>query len=190
VNVTRSVGGVVLAVSLTASTSVAQASSWTLTQEVIQQPIEGMPLTCWNEDDFHQRQWGGDLSSTFTATEQLCDDATDGVSSGGEGLYAYLSEYGRSTSPLRIVAPDGSFHQAQLMGTTRFKGKTRYDWAVCWVPPYSISTNTSPEQLTGGTWTWTVNGPFTSGGLGAYVLMTDAPFQQMYCPLDQQNLRP
>lgn len=189
-NVTQTVGGVVLAVTLTAAPATAQASTWTLSQEVIQQPIQGMPLDCWNEDDFHQRQWGGDLSASFTATEQLCDDATNGVSAGGEGLYAYLQEYGLSSSPLRIFAPDGSAHQAELVGTARFKGKTRYDWAVCWVPPYSISTNTSTEQLAGGTWTWTLTSPFTSGGLSAYVLMTDAPFQQMYCPLDQQNLRP
>lgn len=151
------------------------------------------PSWCLNEDDYDLRSFSGSLSGSYSTSYQLCDPSADyynGVwwDAGGEGLQADVYVVGQ-LSGLTITAPDGTSHGAVLMGQTSSKGVTTYHYAVCYVPPYYVSTDTGTNPLAGGTWQVTLSGQMSSASWTTRDNMTDVTFQNTYCPTSEQNLR-
>jgi hypothetical protein len=66
------------------------------------------------------------------------------------------------------------------------KGVSYYE--VCVVPPYYGATDTGTSPLAGGAWTVTLSGSISSATWQAQVTMTDVNFQQVSCPVSQQNI--
>ena len=150
------------------------------------------PPWCKAEDDYDFRYFSGSLSGTYSTSYQLCDSSTDyynGVwwDSGGEGLQADVYVVGQ-LSDLAITAPDGTVHHAVLMGQSTSKGTTTSHYAVCYVPPYSLATDTGGMHLVGGTYQVTLSGQISSASWTTRDNMTNVTFQQTYCPPSEQNL--
>jgi hypothetical protein len=157
-------------------------------------PNPAAPTTCLNEDDYHQRTWGGTLSGNFSATERLCDSNVDysgGIwwDAGGIGLQASVDVVG-ALSDLTISSPQGDSHHAALVSSSTTKGVTTNRYEVCYVPAYSISTDTGGAPLPGGTWQITLSGNVTKATYSVTAAMTDVTFQQQNCPASGQNLTP
>jgi hypothetical protein len=152
------------------------------------------PAWCLNEDDYQQPVYSGSLSGSYTANQQLCNPSVDyynGIwwGAGGIGLKSDVYVVGQ-LSDLTITAPDGTAHHAVLMGQSISKGMTTSHYAVCYCPPYSIAFDTGGTPLLGGTWQITLSGQISSARWAINLQMTDAPFQQAYCPSAEQNLSP
>jgi hypothetical protein len=166
-----------------------------LTREYVSNsPNQWAPTWCLNEDDWHKRSWSGSLRGSFTATEQICDSSVDysgGIwwNGGGIGLHADVYASGTVTD-VAITSPNGAIHHGQLVSTTTSKGSSTNHYAVCYVPPYSRSSNTAGGFLPGSTWQISVSGDISNVNYSIEARMTDAPFQQQACPVDQQNLTP
>lgn len=155
-------------------------------------PNQYAPTWCLNEDDWHKRTWSGSLSGNLTVTEQVCDSNADysgGIwwDGGGIGLHADIYSSG-SLNALTITSPEGLIHDGVLIGSTTSKGKTINHYAVCFVPPYTVSSNTTNGFLRGGLWQFSISGNITNVNYSVEARMTDVPFQQQYCPASQQNL--
>lgn len=152
------------------------------------------PNWCLNEDDFHQRTWAGYLNGAFSATEQLCSPTVDysgGMywDAGGIGLQADLYVVGTLTS-LTVTSPQGVVHSGVLVGS-QYLAKQRViqkHYQVCFAPTYSISTDTGGTPLAGGAWTINLAGNFSQTSYTVTGTMTDAKYQQQYCPTSEQNL--
>jgi hypothetical protein len=140
-------------------------------------------LSCLTEDDYDQRFFSGSLNGSYSTSYQLCGLNTDGLTAGGIGLESDVWVSGQ-LADLTITSPDGSAHHAVFMGTS--KGLDHY--AVCYVPPYYLSTDTGTNPLQGGTWQFTLSGQISSVSWATRAQMTDVTFQQGYCPASQQNL--
>jgi hypothetical protein len=166
-----------------------------LVSEYVQNsPNPAAPTWCLNEDDFDQRVFSGSLSGSFSTSFDLCDPSVDysgGLwwDAGGIGLQADLYVVG-TLSDLVIVSPTGDAHHAVLVSSTTSQGVTTQHYQVCYVPPYSISTNVGGTPLTGGTWQVTLSGQISSASWTTRAHMTDATFQQANCPTSEQNLVP
>ena len=150
------------------------------------------PPWCKAEDDYDNRSFTGSLNGSYSTNYGLCNSAVDfynGLSwdAGGEGLEADVYAVGQ-VSNLSITAPDGTAHGAVLMGQSTSKGTTTYHYAVCYVPPYHLSTDTTNYPLAGGTWQVTLSGQISSANWTTRDNMTDVVFQQNYCPSSEQNL--
>jgi len=150
------------------------------------------PSWCLTEDDFDQRTFSGSLSGSYSTQFRLCDGNTDysgGISwtAGGEGIMSTVSVVG-SLADLTITAPDGTVHHAELMGSSTSPGATTNTYAVCYNPPFSLSTNTGTDPLAGGTWSVTLSGQISKVTWTATVEMAYPQYQQASCPLDEQNL--
>jgi hypothetical protein len=180
----------------------AKADTWTLLGETIDNRWPGTPTYCWSEDDFHYRNWGGSLTVPFTATEQMCDEAVDRdddgtpVGAGAEGINISFHTEGHdlpAINQLGIRAPDGTFHPAELSGTTTSHGVTQYNYTACWMPPFH---DTDPPfvnfPIAGGIYTIVVDGTFTTTNtyLTVVVRLSSPSYQRSVCPLDQQNIIP
>jgi hypothetical protein len=157
-------------------------------------PNQWAPTWCLNEDDWHKRSWSGSLRGSFTATEQICDSSVDysgGIwwNGGGTGLHADVYAGGTLTD-LAITSPNGDTQHGVLVSSTTSKGATTNHYAVCYVPPYSRSSNTAGGFLPGSTWQLSVAGDITNVNYSVEARMTDATFQQQSCPAAQQNLTP
>jgi hypothetical protein len=180
-----------LAVALFPNTATARRAVSTPFSPVYEQTHDFHQIGCWGEDDFHTREWGGTLNGSFTATEQLCDDA------GGIGLQADLEAIG-TLSDLTITSPQGETHHAVLVGSTTKKRQIINHYEVCFVPSYALANNSGGTPLSGGMWTIALSGDLTTvpyqdylswhGGFSVTAEMADVRFQQNYCPLSQQNL--
>lgn len=152
------------------------------------------PSWCLNEDDYDQSVYSGSLSGSFATSQQLCgldSDYYNGVywDAGGIGLESDVYVVGQ-LDDLTITAPDGTAHHAVLMGQSTSKGTTTYHYATCYVPTYSISTDTGGTPLAGGTWQITLSGQISSARWAVNAQMTNTTFQQTYCPTSEQNLAP
>lgn len=152
-------------------------------------PNPAAPKWCLNEDDIHSRTWAGSVNGSFSATEQLCGLASDysgGLywDAGGIGIQADLYVTGTLNS-LTITSPGGDSHSGVLVGSS---GTTSH-YQVCYMPTYSISTDTGGAPLPGGTWQVTLSGnarvTFSENARMAYV-----PTQQSGCPASEQDLVP
>jgi hypothetical protein len=157
-------------------------------------PNPAAPLWCLNEDDIDQRAFSGSLSGVFSTTYQLCNSSTDysgGVywSAGGEGIESDVYVVGQLTD-LTISAPDGTTHRGVLVGSTTSQGTTTYHYAVCYCPPYYLSSNTGTKPLPGGIWTIALSGQIATASWTTTADMTDVTFQQSHCPATEQNLLP
>jgi hypothetical protein len=152
-----------------------------------------MPSWCLSEDDYDQRVFSGSLNGSYGTTYQLCGLNTDGYTAGGIGLESDVYVVGQ-LSDVAITSPDGSVHHAVLMSTsTSGSGKnlvTTSHYAVCYVPPWSLSSDTSGAALTGGTWLITLSGQISSATWTTTATMTNVSYQQTYCPVSEQNLVP
>ena len=73
-------------------------------------------------------------------------------------------------------------------GQSTYKGVTSYSYSVCYTPLYYVASNTGTDPLPGGSWHVTVSGQLSKVSWVTKALMTDANYQQMYCPTSQQNL--
>jgi hypothetical protein len=152
------------------------------------------PSWCMSEDDIHQREWIGSLNGSFTTTEQLCGTSADYYigfywTAGGIGLQADADVVGGSAS-VTITSPSGDSHEAVLVGSTTSKGTTTYHYQACYVPAYSVSSDTGGAPLPGGTWSITLSGAIKKAYYFVNAQMTDATFQQQHCPASEQNLAP
>jgi len=152
------------------------------------------PSWCKAEDDYDYRSFSGSLSGSSTTSYRLCDSAVDyynGVwwDAGGEGLQTDVYVVGQ-LSDLTITAPDGTVHHAVLMGQSTSKGVTTNHYATCYVPPYSIASNTGGTPLAGGTWQISLSGQISNANWTTRDDMTSPTFQQTYCPTSEQNLVP
>ena len=158
---------------------------------VYSSPNPTAPSWCMNEDDIDQRTFAGSLSGSYSTSYQLCANWNDGIywSAGGEGIETDIASVG-PISDLVITSPTGDTHHAVLMGTTTSSGTTTYHYAACYMPPFSLSTNTGTNPLAGGDWTITLNGTFTSATWDTTVRMAYPSLQQAYCPASEQNLTP
>jgi hypothetical protein len=168
------------------------SSALALTSEYIyNMPNAAAPLSCLNEDDIDQRTFVGSLSGSFSTSYQLCATWNGGMywSAGGEGLETDVTSVG-PISDLAISSPAGDAHHAVLMGTTTSNGVTTYHYAACYMPPFSLSTNTGTDPLASGTWTMTLSGTFTKATWHTTVQMAYPSFQQAYCPPSEENLTP
>jgi len=150
------------------------------------------PSWCMNEDDYDQAVYSGSLNGSASRTEQLCGLSSDYYNNvywdaGGIGLESDVYVTGQ-LADLSITAPDGTVHHAVLVGQASSKGTTTYHYATCYVPTYSVSTDTGGRPLPGGTWQVALSGQSTTTRWNVNVVMTDAPFQKSYCPSAQQNL--
>ena len=151
------------------------------------------PTWCKAEDDYDFRTFTGSLNGTYSTSYQLCDPSTDYYdgtywNAGGEGLEADVSVVGQLSS-MTITAPDGTAHSAVLMSQSTSKGTTTSHYAVCYVPPYYLSSDTGTSPLSGGVWTMTLSGQISSATWTTRDDMTDVTFQHTYCPASEQNLR-
>jgi hypothetical protein len=167
-------------------------SPLTLTSEyVYTSPNPAAPSWCINEDDIDQRTFTGSLSGSYSTSYQICADWNAGIywSAGGEGIETDIS-LNSPISDLVITSPTGDGHHAVLTGTTTYNGVTTYNYAACYVPPFSLSTNTGTNPLAGGTWTITLNGTFSKATWHTTVQMAYPSFQQSNCPPSEQNLTP
>jgi hypothetical protein len=151
------------------------------------------PPWCMTEDDSNQAHYTGALNGTYAVTAQLCGLSSDYYNgmwfdAGGIGIESDVYVVGQLTD-LTITAPDGTAHHAVFMGQSTYKGVTTSHYATCFVPFYSISTDTSGGgPLPGGTWTTALSGQVSSASWYVNAQMTDAPFQQSHCPSSEQNL--
>lgn len=143
--------------------------------------------SCLTEDDYDQRNFSGSLSGSYVTSYQLCDLNSDGYTAGGIGLQSQVSVVGQ-LSDLSITAPDGSVHHAVLMGQNTSKGVTSYSYAVCYVPLYYRSSDTSSGPLRGGTWQMALTGQISNAYWTTNAEMADVNFQQSHCPTSEQNL--
>lgn len=175
------------------TTKSATATDLTLSyQYVWNSPNPAAPTWCMNEDDIDIRTWTGSLAGSFNPSDQLCDGRVDysgGLwwNAGGVGIAVDL--YGAGTlDDMRITSPLGDSHHAVLMGSSTSRGVTTYHWAACYVPGYSLLTNTGSTPLPGGTWTTTASGNLTSLRLTIDAQMAYVTFQQNHCPPSEQHL--
>jgi hypothetical protein len=157
-------------------------------------PNPSAPAWCLNEDDNHTRTWTGTLSGAFSATEKLCDRNVDFSgdiwwTAGGIGIQSDLYVVGE-LSDLVITSPLGDSHSAVFMGSSTVKRVTTDHYQVCYVPPFSVTYNVGGMPLPGGTWQIALSGTFKSAKWIERATMTDAPFQQQWCPAPDQNLVP
>jgi hypothetical protein len=175
-----------------------QQQPFSLTSEYVQNsPNPSAPTWCLNEDDFHQRAWSGYLSGTFSATEQLCSyslDFSGGTywSAGGIGLQADLYAVG-VLNGFSITSPQGVTRAGVLVGSEYLNKQhtiVQSHYQVCFVPPYSKSTDIGGTPLPGGTWTFTLAGDFSQATYKVNAQMTDVNFQLQNCPIPEQNLTP
>jgi hypothetical protein len=148
-----------------------------------------LPSWCLSEDDFDQRVFSGSLYGSSSTSYRLCDLNADGFTAGGIGLESDVTVTGQ-LSDLTITAPDGSSHHAMLMSQSTTKGVTSFRYAVCYVPPYYLSTDIGTDPLAGGTWQIALSGQISSAYWTTRAQMTNTTFQQNYCPASQQNLLP
>jgi hypothetical protein len=150
------------------------------------------PLDCLNEDDQDDRFYSGSLNGSFSSTYKMCDVIIDGLnwSAGGEGIEADVSVVG-TLSDLTITTPTGEVRHAVYMKSTTDKNVTTNYYAVCFCPPFSLTTHTGTDPVPGGTYTLTLSGNITKA---SYTTRADMAyptrFQQAYCPTSQQNLTP
>jgi hypothetical protein len=171
-------------------------------EQVRTSPNPAAPTSCLNEDDYHQRNWGGSLNGSFTTFERLCDPSVDysgGLwwDAGGIGLQADLEVTG-TLADLAITSPQGDVHHAVLVGSTTSKGQTINHYEVCFVPGYSLAHNIGGRPLPGGLWQIKLSGDVTTvpyqdylsyhGGFSVTSDMSDTVFQQQYCPASERNL--
>jgi hypothetical protein len=170
------------------SSSTSSSSTLSLSSNYVQwNPT--VSLSCLTEDDYDQRVFSGSLSGSYSTSYQLCGLNTDGLTAGGIGLESDVWVTGQLTD-LTITSPDGSLHHAVPMGQSTSKGVTSYHYAVCYAPLYYLSTDTGTNPLQGGTWQITLSGQIDSATWNTRAQMTDATFQQNYCPPSEQNLLP
>lgn len=169
--------------------STTPTTNLTLTSETVQWNPKLTSFTCLTEDDYDQRIFTGSLNGSYTTSYQLCGLDTNGLTAGGIGLQSNVSVVGQ-LSDVAITSPDGSVHHAVLMSQSTAKGSTTYNYAVCYVPLYFISTNTGTYPLAGGVWTITLSGQITSATWVTNAQMAYVGFQQNYCPSSEQNLAP
>jgi hypothetical protein len=174
--------------SASGSPGTSTSTSLSLTSATVQLNPKA-PSWCLTEDDYDQRSISGSLSGSYSTSYQLCDLNTDGVTAGGIGLESDVYVVGQ-LSDLTITSPDGSTHHAVLMGQSASKGITTSHYAVCYVPPYTLATDTSGRPLPGGTWQITISGQISNANWTTTATMTDVVFQESYCPLSEQNLVP
>jgi hypothetical protein len=158
-------------------------------ETIYNSPNPAAPKWCLNEDDIHSRTWAGSVQGSFSVTEQLCGLASDysgGIywDAGGLGIQADLYVTG-TLNALTITSPGGESHAGVLVGSS---GNTSH-YQVCYMPTYSISTDTGGMPLPGGTWQITLSGnanvTFSETSRMAYVFN-----QQSGCPASEQNLVP
>ena len=186
--------GVAVAASLVSSAAAKRAggpnppttSPLTMTSDYIYWPDTWEP-NCVTEDDIDQRTFSGSLNGSLSTTYQLCGLNTDGVTAGGEGLIATVAVVGR-LSDMTITAPDGTVRHAVEMSASTAKGVTTTRYAVCWSPPYYLTTDTSTGPLQGGSWAIGLSGQISEATWITMVTMTDVSRQQTYCPVSQQSL--
>jgi hypothetical protein len=150
------------------------------------------PDWCLAEDDSHQRAWSGALNGSFAATEQLCNPNVDYYSgiwwnAGGVGIQASVAVVG-SLSDLTITSPQGAVHHAVLTGSSTVKGVTTNYYELCYVPSWSMITNTGGGALSGGTWSITLSGNATKANYSLDSEMAYVSWQQQNCPASEQNL--
>lgn len=150
------------------------------------------PPWCFTEDDWSQRTYAGSLNGTSSTTATLCGlpaDLFNGIwwNAGGIGLESDVYVVGQ-LSDLAIAAPDGTTHHAVLVGQTTSRHTTTSHYAVCYVPPYAVATDTGGTPLPGGTWSVVLSGSLSSATWNVNLQMTDALYQQSHCPAAQQNL--
>lgn len=153
-------------------------------------PNPAAPKSCLNEDDIHSRAWAGSLNGSFSATEQLCGLSTDysgGIywDAGGIGIQADLYVTG-TPNALTITSPGGDTHSGVLVGSS---GTTSH-YQVCYMPTYSIATDTGGAPLPGGTWQITLSGNLSKVTFSETARMAYVPTQQSGCPASEQNLVP
>jgi hypothetical protein len=148
-----------------------------------------LPSWCLSEDDLDQRLFSGSLYGSSATSYRLCDLNTDGFTAGGIGLESDATIVGQ-LSGLTITAPDGSSHQAVLLSQSTTKGVTSSRYAVCYVPPYYLTTDIGTDPLAGGTWQIALSGQLSSANWTTRAQMTNTTFQQNYCPASEQNLLP
>lgn len=195
-------GALTSVVSLAVPTAAAQASPkgsgsshttptspLSLTSETVDWNPSLPGVTCLTEDDYDARVFSGSLNGSFSTTYQLCDLNADGYTAGGIGLQSDVSVVGQ-LSDLTITAPDGTVHHAVLMTQTTSRRSTTSTYAVCYVPVYYTSTNTSTDPLTGGAWQITLSGQIGSVSWQTNALMANVSFQENSCPSSEQNLSP
>jgi len=174
-------------------TNTSSSGSLSLTSETAYGSLNpASPSWCLTEDDFDQRSFSGSLSGSYATQFRLCDGNTDysgGISwtAGGEGIMSTVSVVG-TLADLTITSPDGTVHHAELMGSSTSKGATTNTYAVCYNPPFSLSTDTGTDPLAGGNWSVTLSGQISKVTWTATVEMAYPQYQQASCPLDEQNL--
>lgn len=190
--------GLVAAPATTAQASGPQKSSTNVAPlTLVSQSIStnpNAPPWCLTEDDWTQSTYIGSLNGSYDATATLCGLPTDffnGIwwNAGGIGLESDLYSDGQLTD-LAFTAPDGTAHHAILMGETTVKHVTTYHYAVCYVPPYSLTSDTGGTPLPGGVWNIDLSGTLSSATWYVNALMTDVAYQQQHCPVSEQNLAP
>jgi hypothetical protein len=152
------------------------------------------PPWCLNEDDMHLRSWSGSVAGTLAVTEQLCDPALDYFNevwwdAGGIGLQAEAYVVG-ALSDLTITSPLGDSRHGVLVGSSTANGVTTDRYQVCYVPSFSITTDTGGKALPGGTWGLTLSGTITKATYNVKAEMAYVAFQQQHCPASEQNLVP
>lgn len=152
------------------------------------------PPWCLTEDDWTQQTYVGSLNGSYAASARLCGLVTDVFAgmwwdAGGIGLESDVYVVGQ-LGDLAIVAPDGTAHHAVFMGQTTVKHVTTSHYAVCYVPPFSLTSNTGGTPLPGGTWSLALSGSLSSATWYVNAQMTDVPYQQAHCPASEQNLAP
>lgn len=154
------------------------------------------PPSCLTEDDYNYRTYSGSLNGSYSTSATLCNDVYyNGVywDSGGIGLQATVYVVG-SLSDMTITSPTGTVEHAVWVASSTSKGTTTNEYETCFVPPYSMSSDTGGTALSaaypGNPWSMTLSGSISNATWYLNALMTDVTYQKANCPASEQNLVP
>jgi len=154
------------------------------------------PPWCLNEDDWHQREWGGGSSyygsfaGTMVVSEYYCIPLVDVYNGydqwggGGVGLAAEIIAVGNLD---QLTLSNSDFIQPAELVSTEITGRgaNRKTWNRYQACVFIGSQNYSDGPLT-GTWTITLVGDFSQARYSVTARMLSSTWEASHCPPDQR----